>query len=471
MKGFHSALLGGLLLAVAIPALAGGSLQKPGNEMQLPIHKSRSLMLDRPASRVSVANPDIADVLVLQDRELYLVGKSLGHTNLMVWDQNEQLMEVLNIEVSHDLQGLKERLYRFLPAEPIQVHTSQGQLVVSGEVSDLDKLNSAYELVRGYVVAAEGGVARSEVLNMMSVGGGQQVMLEVTVAEVARDTARNWDSAFALSASTGNWNFNLLRDSVPALAELGSNTLVGTLSTADTVFSAALDLAKTRGLARVLAEPRITAISGQSAEFLSGGEFPVPVPDDDGIAIEYKEFGVGLKFTPVVLNEGKVNLNLNVSVSELSSANTLDIGLVGTDTGFVVPSLSKRSASTTVELGDGQTIGIAGLLSESTRESVSKFPFAGDIPVLGNLFSSRSYRKGETELVILVTPRLVRPFDRRQVTLPTDGFIEPTDMEFYLLGRMAERRDEQGPGNVQSTTATPVSGADGGMEQTYGQSL
>lgn len=281
MKTLLSGFMGLVLLVAPWPLLAGGNLGQAGNEVQLPIHKSRSLMLDRPASRVSVGNPDIADVLVLQDRELYLVGKSLGHTNLMVWDMNDALMQVYDIEVSHDLQGLKERLYRFLPNEPIQVHTSQGQLVVSGEVSDLDKLNAAYELARGYVVAAEGGTARSEVMNMMSVGGGQQVMLEVTVAEVARDTSRNWESAFGLSFGSGNWNFNLLRDSVAQLESFGTNRLVGNWSSGSDVFRVALDLAKTRGLARVLAEPRITAISGQSAEFLSGGEFPVPVPTED----------------------------------------------------------------------------------------------------------------------------------------------------------------------------------------------
>ncbi|WP_458734764.1 type II and III secretion system protein family protein [Zobellella taiwanensis] len=470
MKTLLSGFMGLVLLVAPWPLLAGGNLGQAGNEVQLPIHKSRSLMLDRPASRVSVGNPDIADVLVLQDRELYLVGKSLGHTNLMVWDMNDALMQVYDIEVSHDLQGLKERLYRFLPNEPIQVHTSQGQLVVSGEVSDLDKLNAAYELARGYVVAAEGGTARSEVMNMMSVGGGQQVMLEVTVAEVARDTSRNWESAFELVERSGNWGFSLLRDSVSQLQNFGTNTIVGNFASADTVFNVALDLAKTRGLARVLAEPRITAISGQSAEFLSGGEFPVPVPTEDGLAVEFKEFGVGLKFTPVVLNSGKINLNLNVAVSEPTTANTTSIG----DVFGRITALNKRSAGTTVELGDGQTIGIAGLLSENTRESVSQLPFAGDIPILGNLFSSRSYVKGESELVIMVTPRLVRPFDKQQVTLPTDGFIEPNDLEFYLLGKMSERTrvgDSTPLAQPSGNTGLNPAMGEGGMEQTYGQSL
>ncbi|ART83648.1 pilus assembly protein CpaC [Oceanisphaera profunda] len=460
-------LLPGLLSGVV---WAGGSLQQAGNEIQLPIHKSRSLLLDRPVSRVSVGNPAIADVLVLKDRELYLVGKALGHTNIMVWDTNDALLQVYDIEVSHDLQGLKERLYRFLPQEPIQVHTTQGQLVMSGEVSDLAKLNAAYELGKGYVVAAEGGVARSEVMNMMSVGGGQQVMLEVTVAEVSRDTTRNWESAFELITNTGNWGVALLRDNVGQLANFGTNTAIGGFGSSSTMFRTALDLAKTRGLARVLAEPRITAISGQSAEFLSGGEFPIPVPSDDGIAIEYKEFGVGLKFTPVVLSSGKINLNLNIVVSEPTTVNSTEIPIFGN-----VIALNKRSAGTTVELGDGQTISIAGLLSENTRESVSQLPFAGDIPILGNLFTSRSYVKGESELVIMVTPRLVRPFDKQQVTLPTDNFIEPNDVEFYLLGRMSDRHQvtdrAASPAAANSYGSSASVGAEGGTEQTYGQSL
>lgn len=179
---------------------------------------------------------------------------------------------------------------------------------------------------------------------------------------------------------------------------------------------------------------------------------------------------MGLKFTPVVLNSGKINLNLNVAVSEPTTANTTSIG----DVFGRITALNKRSAGTTVELGDGQTIGIAGLLSENTRESVSQLPFAGDIPILGNLFSSRSYVKGESELVIMVTPRLVRPFDKQQVTLPTDGFIEPNDLEFYLLGKMSERTrvgDSTPLAQPSGNTGLNPAMGEGGMEQTYGQSL
>ncbi|MNC47109.1 Type II secretion system protein D precursor [compost metagenome] len=190
----------------------------------------------------------------------------------------------------------------------------------------------------------------------------------------------------------------------------------------------------------MLAEPTLTTLTGQQAEFISGGEFPVPVTEDDGITIEYKEFGVGVKFLPVVLDSGRINLNLNVSVSELSNTNALalDTGLdsvLGGGVAQVIPSITKRSAQSTVELGNGQTIAIAGLINETTRDFVSKFPGLGDVPVLGHLFRSQQYQSGETELVIMVTPYLAKPLDAKAVRLPTERFVEPNDLDFYLLGK------------------------------------
>jgi pilus assembly protein CpaC len=201
-----------------------------------------------------------------------------------------------------------------------------------------------------------------------------------------------------------------------------------------------LEAAKENGSAKVLAEPTLTTLTGQQAEFISGGEFPVPVSDDDGITIEYKEFGVGVKFLPVVLDSGRINLNLNVSVSELVAANSLVVNTedaVGAS--LLVPALTKRSAQSTVELGNGQTIAIAGLISENTRDFVSRFPGLGDIAVLGHLFRSQEFINGETELVILVTPHLAKPLDARSVRLPTEKVVAPGDMDFYLLGRTKGR--------------------------------
>jgi pilus assembly protein CpaC len=201
-----------------------------------------------------------------------------------------------------------------------------------------------------------------------------------------------------------------------------------------------LEAAKENGSAKVLAEPTLTTLTGQQAEFISGGEFPIPVSDDDGITIEYKEFGVGVKFLPVVLDSGRINLNLNVSVSELVAANSLVVNTeAAVGASLLVPALTKRSAQSTVELGNGQTIAIAGLISENTRDFVSRFPGLGDIAVLGHLFRSQEFINGETELVILVTPHLAKPVDARSVRLPTEKVVAPGDMDFYLLGRTKGR--------------------------------
>ncbi|WP_315980771.1 hypothetical protein [Aliamphritea spongicola] len=203
----------------------------------------------------------------------------------------------------------------------------------------------------------------------------------------------------------------------------------------DYLFSLALDAAKEDGSAKILAEPTLTTLTGQEASFLSGGEFPIPVPNDDGITIEFKEFGIGLKFLPVVLDSQRINMTLNISVSELTSSASIAAFPGNTNATFFVPALTKRSASSTVELADGQTIGIAGLLNENMREVVNKFPGLGDIPVLGHLFRSQEFEKGETELVIMVTPQLAKPLNTDEIELPTDNFVEPSDFEFYILGK------------------------------------
>jgi pilus assembly protein CpaC len=211
----------------------------------------------------------------------------------------------------------------------------------------------------------------------------------------------------------------------------------------DFLFNLALSAAKQDGLAKILAEPTLTTLTGQEAEFLSGGEFPIPVPQEFGrTTIEFKEFGVGLKFLPVVLGDGIINLKVNISVSELVENNSILVSGTGGPNGeiqsgvFVIPALTKRSAEATFELRDGQTIGVAGLIHENLRESINKFPGLGDLPILGNLFRSQSFIKGETELMILITPRLAKPIDPTKLTLPTDAFIEPSDADFYILGRM-----------------------------------
>jgi pilus assembly protein CpaC len=231
----------------------------------------------------------------------------------------------------------------------------------------------------------------------------------------------------------------------------------------DFIFNMALNAAKDKGLAKILAEPTLTTLTGQEAEFLSGGEFPIPVPQGlDNVTIEFKEFGVGVRFLPVVLNSDTINLKINVSVSELSDANQVLVNPDATLSAFIVPALTKRSAQSTVELKDGQTIAIAGLISENLREMVSKFPGLGDLPIIGYLFRSQNFIKGETELVIMVTPRLAKPMNPDDIRLPTDSFIEPSDTDFYLLGRME--------GRPPKSSSQPVSD-EGGAEGNYGQQV
>jgi pilus assembly protein CpaC len=218
---------------------------------------------------------------------------------------------------------------------------------------------------------------------------------------------------------------------------IGDKGFFASLLTENALFNIALDAAKENGLAKILAEPTLTTQTGQPAEFLSGGEFPIPVPQggaNNSVTIEFKEFGVGIKFLPVVLDSGRINLKLNLSVSELVTGNTVGISTAGVSTSFIVPSLRKRSAMSTVELANGQTIAIAGLINENMREVVTKFPGLGNIPGIGALFRSQEFIKGETELLILVTPHLAKPLDRSDIRLPTEGFTEPSDWSWYLMG-------------------------------------
>ncbi|ALO34038.1 pilus assembly protein CpaC [Colwellia sp. MT41] len=460
-------------LFISSAVLAGGPTKLINDELKVPIFKSRNLTMNQTVSRVSIGNDKIADILILRAKELYIVGKMLGTTNIMVWDEEDKLVDIINLEVTHDLHSLRQRLYHYLPGENIGVETSQGQLVLSGQSSSLAKMNTAVELASGYAEAASVGNVKSKVLNMISIGGGHQVMLEVTVAEVSTEIARKFNAHMSLTFKGSDGTLGMVNGIGAGAATSLSSGFFGSLINGDMQFSFALDVAKQNGLAKILAEPNITALSGQKAEFLAGGEFPVPVPGEKGTTIQFKNFGVGVSFVPTVLDSGKINLNLKILVSELSNSHGVGVTPIGSSSTLIVPSIIKRSAETTVELADGQTIAIGGLLSDTLRDSVSKIPGLGDLPILGQLFRSHEYISGQTELVILVTPRLVRPFNKKDISLPTDGFVPVSDMEFYLLGTMTRQ-------NSQKATTSPNQAAnhntliltnDGGTNQRYGHQL
>ncbi|TKV69249.1 type II and III secretion system protein family protein [Marinobacter panjinensis] len=442
--------------------------------VEVALNQSQILYLEQPVAKISVGNPDIADILILRSRQLYVVGKKLGTTNVTLWDSDNQVVSAVAIEVNHDLESLKSKLHQILPGEEVQVRSSQDAIVLSGEVSSATRMTAALDLARSYQGGEEG-----RVLNMMQVGGAQQVMLEVQVAEVSRDFLKRIGAKFAAinanslltigAANNGTalapsgafvpgGGFDTLTGGVPATQVVRepmtfeSTGLFASFLDGDTLFDLVIDAAQENNLAKVLAEPTLTTLTGQEATFHAGGEFPIPVGSgqDDGITIEFKEFGVSLGFLPTVLDSDMISLKLNIKVSELSNQNSIALEVPDTSATFFINALTSRSASSTVELANGQTIGVAGLINENLRERVDKFPGLGDLPILGNLFRSQEYIKGKTELVILVTPHFAKPVDREQFTLPTDYFVEPSDLEFYLLGYTEGRRKPStGPKPVQ----------------------
>ncbi|MDX1368985.1 type II and III secretion system protein family protein [Pseudomonas sp.] len=446
------------------------------SNIEVPIYKSRVLSTRAPVKKVSVGNPEIADILITSPTQLYLLGRSLGSTNVLLWDSRNRLIDSLDLEVVHDLGGLKGKLHQLMPNERIEVFSAQGALVLRGQVSSAAAMDTAVKLAKTYsaqtasVVQGEGEAAAAaptqslEVINLLTVGGSQQVMLEVKVAEMKRDLVKRLGVRFLAIGSGGNWQFGGFNNSTSLLENLlsPSTGFLAQFASESFLFDAILEASKDNGSAKILAEPTLTTLSGQQAEFISGGEFPIPVSDDDGITIEFKEFGVGVKFLPTVLDSGRINLNLNVSVSELVAANSLVVEAESTrgSSSLLVPALTKRSALSTVELGNGQTIAIAGLISESTRDSVSRFPGLGDIAVIGHLFRSQEFISGETELVILVTPHLAQPIDARSVRLPTEKIVAPGDVDFYLLGRTKGRE-----------TGRPVPVSLGTSEGSFGHDL
>jgi pilus assembly protein CpaC len=432
---------------------------EPTAELEVPLYKSRVLSLPSSIKRISVGSPDIADLLLLRSTELYVLGKDLGTTNVLLWDANDILIAVVSVEVTHDLEGLKKKLHDLMPNEAIEVRAAQRSIVLSGTVSSPTNVTAAVAIAKGYL--AEAGTAKEtevfdqsqggesgEVINLLQVGGAQQVMLEVKVAEISRRELRKFDMQFNALLTSSRWTSGatnggttfpggLIENFTPNDLIIEDKGLFAGLATNDFLINLTLEAAKENGLAKILAEPNLTTLSGQEAKFLSGGEFPIPVPQgNDSVTIEFKEFGVGVGFLPVVLGNGRINMVLNISVSELTNLSNVEVSSDSSSTSFLVPSLSKRSANATVELMDGQTIGIAGLLNENMREVINKFPGLGDIPILGHLFRSQEYVKGETELVILVTPHLAKPIAPNDIKLPTDNFVDPNDADFYLWGRL-----------------------------------
>jgi pilus assembly protein CpaC len=424
--------LGGTLQARAENLLERVKGQEIKQVLRLRVGHSKVLRTPFAITRISMADPEIADIILISEREVYLNALAPGVTNLSVWGKNRFTTATVTVEA--DVTLLKEKLHQILPKEHIGVEAAGDSIVLSGEVSGPGAQETALSVALPFA-----GGKKDKVVNLLHVGGVQQVMLEVRVAEISRNVLDRIGVNAVVLTKSGEFGVSLLNSLITANS-VGSITGLSTNITALAGFAGSgafwtlfFDLLKQQGLGRVLAEPNLVTTSGQEASFLAGGEFPVPVPQSgvgggSTITIEWKKFGVGLNFTPTVLDDGKISLRVAPEVSELDPTTGVVIQ------SFSVPGLRVRRLSTQVEVKDGQTLAVSGLLQDSYRTTINKFPLLGDIPILGPLFRSSSYQKNETELVVLVVPHLVKPMAPGQARLPTDKYVEPSDLEKYLLG-------------------------------------
>lgn len=413
-----------LLVVCHLGLAESAALIQQSSLMLLTSGKSTLMTLPADAVRLSVGNSEVADVMLVNPREVYLLGKRIGSTNVMVWTKSG-IVTVIDITVEMDVQALKAHLGQFLPTEKnMQISVIGDSVVLSGTSSDPIKLQRAHSL-------AEAFTGNKKIINLLHLEGSQQVMLEVKVAEVAKTLLDELGFGVTSTVANGSASFNV----VSSLLSTGSGT--STLSKGSNN-SIKLDAEIKKGLVKILAEPTITAISGQEGSFLAGGKIFIPVPQASttgasSIVLEEREYGVGLKFVPTVLEDGLINLRVTPEVSELSQVGTTVT--TGTGQTSVLPSITTRRASTTVQLRDGESFAIGGLIKSNVTEAVKAFPILGEIPILGVLFRSSAFQAERTELVFVVTPRLAKP-SAKPLPLPTDKFIEPTRGELHWEGRM-----------------------------------
>ena len=407
--------------------------------MQIVIGTSETLRVSMPFSEIVVGDPETADVNPLTDKMLYVLGRKLGLTNVTLFDESKQLVGVIDVEVTQNLDGLRQALRQALPNMAIKVRAISGRVLLEGQVPSAPAAAKAMELAKDF--------AGDMVTNSLTVAANQQVNLEVRFIEVNRQAGKelgiNWnlrDGGNGGSTGTGIFGGAPLLGVGALSASLPFGTIVANILGGGTSPDLLITALEQKKLARRLAEPNLTALSGQKASFLAGGEFPIPVAQENGkISIEFKPFGVRLDFTPVVLDDGLINLKVEPEVSEVDQANSIKPSALN----VAIPAFSIRRASTSLELRDGQSFAIAGLLQSVNSKTADQVPWLGDVPVLGTLFRSSSFQKRETDLVIIVTARLARPVgNRQQLHDPLQNTLSSNEPEFFLLGKQEVSRKD-----------------------------
>lgn len=431
----------------AVRALpVAGSFQP--DAIEVPLNKSQVFNAGRPFTRAMVGSSDIADILPLSDHSLYVLGKKMGTTSVTLYDRGGTVVAVVDVAVGPDVVSLRRQLAELMPNEPISARISNDAVVLSGTVSNAPAIDRAKQIAATF--------AGDKVVNMMSVGGAQQVLLEVRFSEMNRNVGKQIGFNHSFLSNKGNAQGSL-GDAASSSALLtnqnGTPTIdlksilntfgivAGSYSLGGLNIFSAMDLLEQKGLVKTLAEPNLVALSGETASFLAGGEFPIPVAQNasvggsgngssgTAITIEFKPFGVSLGFTPTILADGVINLVVTPEVSSLDPSASISIN------GLVVPGLKTRRAKTTVELHDGQSFAIAGLLRSDFQDTVKQIPVLGSVPIIGTLFRSTGFQRGETELVMIVTPHIVKPMREADIRLPTDRVGDPKEADLFLKGR------------------------------------
>jgi pilus assembly protein CpaC len=448
------------LLQVLAGVLAGGGMLMPvashaGDEttsvikvdpgaaartqlLALPVGRSAVIDLPVDARDVLVSNPQIAEAVLRTPRRIYVLGLKSGVTDAMFFDGAGRRLLSLNIRVDQNTSALADTINRVIPGSSVRVEGINDSVILSGTVLNAGDADRAVQIAKATVTKPD------DVLNMLSIAGKDQVMLKVRIVEMDRQVIKqlgvNWSAvidqasgttiAAIKTASTYGINSNILGGvsaAVGATWNNGQNNVTGDLQAFERV-----------GMTRTLAEPNLTAISGEPAKFLVGGEFPVPTGEDNTgkVSVEFKPFGIGLGFTPVVLSSGRISLKMSTEVSELSNVGSFNLSTGAGGPTLVVPALTVRRAETTVELPSGGALMIAGLLQDKTQQDLDSLPGVKDLPILGALFRSRDYLAGQTELVIIVTPYLVSATNPSELQTPVDGLEMATDKDTILLGRL-----------------------------------
>ena len=408
------------------PALAQPTAAKPAETLNLSKGAGTLVRLSDPMTDVFVANDTIADVQVKSSTQLYVFGKGQGETTIYATSKGGRVVYAANVRVGNNIGSLGEMLHLAMPDASIQAMPMNNLVLLTGTVANPDDVAEAQRLTQAYV--GEG----TQVVTRLRSATPLQVMLKVRIAEINRSLLKSMGVNLLSHDTTGGFKFGIGRgnpgtiDSTNGatfnIADVGT-TLAGFGHFLGLDILSTLDIAATDGVASILAEPNLTALSGETASFLAGGEFPIPVSQgNNAVTIEYKQYGVGLAFTPIVLGDGRISMRVRPEVSQLSDAGAVTLN------NFRVPALITRRAETTVELGSGQSFMIAGLLQNTGNNSVDKTPVLGDLPILGALFRSTKFQRAETELVVIVTPYLVRPVSTQMAT-PIDGFRTPNDLQ------------------------------------------